>query len=164
MLGQAWNQGVTEVYPEELADLDRTFRYIVDKGLVHATALGCHAQALDFRAPGAARLARYWVARSGASPVIWFTAQEFDANALAYEPVWKEAAKAIAASDGCHHPMTGHDYSTAAGRNVTTWKVLGCWLGKNIGGTLGAPFEWRRQVNDVSFYTQAPRIKPDFRE
>ena len=33
-------------------------------------------------------------------------------------------------------------------------KVLGCWMGKNIGGTLGAPFEWRRQVNDVSFYTQ----------
>ena len=33
-------------------------------------------------------------------------------------------------------------------------KVLGCWLGKNIGGTLGAPFEWRRQVNNVSFYTQ----------
>ncbi len=33
-------------------------------------------------------------------------------------------------------------------------KVLGCWLGKNIGGTLGAPFEWHRQINDVSFYTQ----------
>ncbi len=33
-------------------------------------------------------------------------------------------------------------------------KVLGCWLGKNVGGTLGAPFEWARQVNDVSFYTQ----------
>ncbi len=33
-------------------------------------------------------------------------------------------------------------------------KVLGCWLGKNIGGTLGAPFEWKRQINDVSFYTQ----------
>ena len=33
-------------------------------------------------------------------------------------------------------------------------KTLGCWLGKNIGGTLGAPFEWRRQINDVSFYTQ----------
>lgn len=32
--------------------------------------------------------------------------------------------------------------------------VLGCWLGKSIGGTLGAPFEWRRQVNDVHFYTQ----------
>ncbi|MDA3959636.1 MAG: ADP-ribosylglycohydrolase family protein, partial [Planctomycetota bacterium] len=33
-------------------------------------------------------------------------------------------------------------------------RVLGCWLGKNIGGTLGAPFEWRRQVNEVDFYTQ----------
>jgi len=33
-------------------------------------------------------------------------------------------------------------------------KVLGCWMGKNIGGTLGAPFEWRRQLNNVSFYTQ----------
>ncbi len=33
-------------------------------------------------------------------------------------------------------------------------KVLGCWTGKNIGGTLGAPFEWQRQVNDVTFYTQ----------
>ena len=33
-------------------------------------------------------------------------------------------------------------------------KVLGCWMGKNIGGTLGAPFEWKRQVNDVTYYTQ----------
>jgi ADP-ribosylglycohydrolase. len=33
-------------------------------------------------------------------------------------------------------------------------KVAGCWMGKNIGGTLGAPFEARRQINDVSFYTQ----------
>ena len=33
-------------------------------------------------------------------------------------------------------------------------KVLGCWMGKNIGGTVGAPFEWKRQVNDITFYTQ----------
>jgi ADP-ribosylglycohydrolase len=33
-------------------------------------------------------------------------------------------------------------------------KVLACWLGKNIGGTLGAPMEWQRQVNNVTFYTQ----------
>jgi len=32
-------------------------------------------------------------------------------------------------------------------------KVYGCWLGKNIGGTLGAPFEGQRQVQSVSFYT-----------
>ncbi len=33
-------------------------------------------------------------------------------------------------------------------------KVTACWLGKNIGGTLGMPMEWHRQLNDVSFYTQ----------
>ena len=33
-------------------------------------------------------------------------------------------------------------------------KVLGCWIGKNIGGTIGAPFEWKRQVNNVEFYVQ----------
>lgn len=33
-------------------------------------------------------------------------------------------------------------------------KVLGCWMGKNIGGTLGAPFEWKRQINNITFYTQ----------
>jgi hypothetical protein len=33
-------------------------------------------------------------------------------------------------------------------------KVLGCWTGKNIGGTIGAPFEWFRQTNAITFYTQ----------
>lgn len=33
-------------------------------------------------------------------------------------------------------------------------KVLGCWMGKCIGGTLGAPFECKRGVFDVDFYTQ----------
>lgn len=33
-------------------------------------------------------------------------------------------------------------------------KVHGCWLGKNIGGTLGAPFECIRGTFDLDFYTQ----------
>lgn len=32
-------------------------------------------------------------------------------------------------------------------------KVMGCWLGKNIGGTLGMPMEWERKKNDVTYYT-----------
>ncbi len=39
-------------------------------------------------------------------------------------------------------------------------KVLGCWMGKNIGGTVGAPFEWKRQVNNISFYTQELKGEP----
>lgn len=32
-------------------------------------------------------------------------------------------------------------------------KVKGCWLGKNAGGTLGAPFESVRVAEDIEFYT-----------
>ncbi|AUS97466.1 hypothetical protein CDQ84_06510 [Clostridium thermosuccinogenes] len=39
-------------------------------------------------------------------------------------------------------------------------KVLGCWMGKNAGGTLGAPMEWKRQVNNVTFYTQDMKGEP----
>jgi ADP-ribosylglycohydrolase len=34
-------------------------------------------------------------------------------------------------------------------------KVFACWLGKNIGGTLGAPYEGRLYVNDLTFYGQS---------
>ena len=32
-------------------------------------------------------------------------------------------------------------------------RVLGCFVGKNIGGTLGMPMEWERSKNDVTYYT-----------
>lgn len=33
-------------------------------------------------------------------------------------------------------------------------KLYGCWTGKNIGGTLGAPFECLRGAYDIDYYTQ----------
>ena len=42
------------------------------------------------------------------------------------------------------------------GRNEYRDKVYGCWMGKNIGGTLGAPFECRTWVNCLSFYHKLP--------
>ena len=43
--------------------------------------------------------------------------------------------------------------------NETDFKdrVYACWLGKNIGGTLGMPFEGKKEVNNVTFYT---KLKP----
>jgi len=35
-------------------------------------------------------------------------------------------------------------------------KVFACWLGKNIGGTLGAPFEGRKYVNALDYYDPLP--------
>lgn len=35
-------------------------------------------------------------------------------------------------------------------------KVYGCWLGKNIGGTLGAPYEGRKELLSLSYYDPVP--------
>jgi ADP-ribosylglycohydrolase len=34
-------------------------------------------------------------------------------------------------------------------------KILGCWTGKSIGGTLGAPFECNPQMQNLSFYANS---------
>lgn len=35
-------------------------------------------------------------------------------------------------------------------------KIYACWLGKNIGGTLGAPVEGRKDVMDIKWYPKLP--------
>jgi len=39
-------------------------------------------------------------------------------------------------------------------------KLLGCWAGKNIGGTIGGPFEGKPGPLDIRFYTQKLEGKP----
>jgi len=36
-------------------------------------------------------------------------------------------------------------------------KVHACWLGKNIGGTLGAPYECRKWVNSLEYFDPVPK-------
>jgi ADP-ribosylglycohydrolase len=42
------------------------------------------------------------------------------------------------------------------GRNEYRDKVFACWLGKNIGGTLGAPWECPRHTHALEFYDPMP--------
>ena len=39
-------------------------------------------------------------------------------------------------------------------------KVQACWLGKNIGGTLGMPFEGATEPHDITFYTNVKQGEP----
>lgn len=39
-------------------------------------------------------------------------------------------------------------------------KVYACWLGKNIGGTLGMPFEGKTDINNLTFYTDIKKGEP----
>ncbi len=38
--------------------------------------------------------------------------------------------------------------------------VYACWLGKNIGGTLGVPFEGKTDINNINFYTNVKEGEP----
>lgn len=39
-------------------------------------------------------------------------------------------------------------------------KILGCWMGKNIGGTLGTPFEGTKEMPEIDFYTTGQNGEP----
>ena len=108
-----------------LRDADRYFRYIADKGLVHANAefffptrltekLGRDLSALE-------RLSRYWVARFGAWPVMWTIAQEIDDDTARPRPhifytskdsPWYDVARFVHAADAYRHPLSGHQENT----------------------------------------------------
>ena len=41
-------------------------------------------------------------------------------------------------------------------------KIHACWVGKNIGGTMGTPYEGKREMNDISgFVTDKGVILPN---
>ena len=35
-------------------------------------------------------------------------------------------------------------------------KIYACWIGKNIGGTMGTPYEGSRALNDISGFVTPP--------
>ena len=66
-------------------ELDRYYKYIAEKGLVHANAaLGAQqlAENEGYR-NNIESLTRYWVARYGAYPVLWTLGQEVDSGVIA---------------------------------------------------------------------------------
>ena len=39
-------------------------------------------------------------------------------------------------------------------------KVYACWTGKNIGGTIGGPYEGKREILNVTGFTTKPGAAP----
>ena len=106
---------------------DRYYQYLADKGFVHANAEFFFAASMSKQLAGdpAAidRLARYWVARFGAYPVMWTLAQEAD-NDFYYERhrghnfyratnnPWVVVAESLHRADAYNHPLTAHQENT----------------------------------------------------
>ncbi|MCL2752393.1 MAG: DUF4038 domain-containing protein [Firmicutes bacterium] len=110
-------------------DLDRRFEYIADAGLVHTNAQLFFTSVLgydrdNFSDKYIEQLARYWVARYAAFPVMWTTAQEADNDFYygrdnpwfdAERNPWKIVFNAVHKYDPYNHPLTAHqEYATTA--------------------------------------------------
>lgn len=105
-------------------DIDRKFNYLIEKGFVINTSIGsAHNFALVLGKKGAEMLAKYWVARYGAYPLIWMTAQEVDLDKHKYLEIWKAAAQTIHKYDDYRHPHSAHlwDNSNPTLFNSDNW-------------------------------------------
>lgn len=122
--------GFTSADLPGFANLDRKYKYIADQGLVHANAefswVGDPALYPIFTEAYMARLAKYWVARYGAYPVIWTIAQEVDKNYYgAFNATtinkWFAAAQSIADNDAYHQPVMPHMENTDQTTSADSW-------------------------------------------
>lgn len=128
-VGYNLSDGVTEGDIIFFSKLDERFKYIADKGLVHANAQLFFVSELGMNRAKYSdsyleRLCRYWVARYSAYPVMWTTAQECDndmyhgrLNSVGQDEnpyfnsdtnPWKLVANYIYKYDPYKHPQTAH--------------------------------------------------------
>lgn len=121
--GYDLSNGLTENDLSYFSNLDERFKYVADRGLVHANAQFFFVSTLGWNRanyPDAylEKLARYWVARYSAYPVLWTTAQECDNDFnfaehqhdyyTAETNPWKRVASYMHQYDPYKHPLTAH--------------------------------------------------------
>jgi hypothetical protein len=146
-----FKHGFTSADLAGLANLDRKYKYIADHGLVHANAEICWvadpAEFPIFTESYMARLARYWVARYGAYPVIWTIAQEIDKDHYGtYDATtikkWFAAAQSIADNDAYHQPLMPHMENTDHTTASNSW-----WSNKPFHS--GWAVQWQGDLTDM---------------
>ncbi len=128
--------GVDEKDIEGFKEADKYFSYIAEKGLVHANAqffyISNMTPEIFENKRYLEKLARMWVARYSAYPVLWTLAQEADNDFYAERasaPLWNytnnpwvSVAEYIHKYDAYGHPLTAHqentDFTTVTGRGT----------------------------------------------
>ena len=140
-------------------NLDRKFKYLADKGMVHANAQLFFANELGIKRekyPDSyiEKLTRYWVARYGAYPVMWTCAQEVDndfyfdrandqRNFDAENNPWKIVAKSLYKYDAYRHPLTAHmEYASGEALHDGHGTIAGNSSFKNIEGHNWYACQW----------------------
>jgi len=148
--GYDLRDGLQEADLPFFADIDRRFDYIANAGLSHANMqLFFTSEPFNGNYPEAylRQLARYWVARYAAYPVMWITAQEVDDDfygvyaAPAINP-WLAVAAEVAASDPYKHPLSAHQEA----RHLAELSTF-----KNVPGYSFYAMQWSQRLHKTPF-------------
>ncbi|MEN8249055.1 MAG: DUF5060 domain-containing protein [Bacteroidota bacterium] len=129
------SNGFTQTDLAGFQELDERFKYVAEKGFVHANSQLFFVSELGYKRQSypdeyLEKLCRYWVARYAAYPVLWTTAQECDDD-YKFPPYsdhdywdittnpWKLVASYVHQYDPYNHPLTAH-MEYIAWTNATT--------------------------------------------
>ena len=120
---------------------DKKFQYIAKKGLLHANSQITFATKIvddGYTPEFLIKMAKMWVARFGAYPVLWTIAQEVDPNHYGKvdDAKWRIVAETLYLNDCYKHPLTGHMCNSSACNTKTTTfgdKYYHSWFGMQPG-------------------------------
>ena len=114
--GSAWGPGgfFIDLNPSFWQNNDQRIQYLASKGMVISMAQGIGRSMRDASVESDhKRLARYILARYGAYPTVWITAQEYnDANAGACGPCWANVAAYVFDLDPYKRANSMHNAAT----------------------------------------------------
>ena len=164
---------------------DRYYRAIADEGLVHANAEFFFASAMRAEHTDAQlkSMARYWVARFGAFPVLWTLAQEVDNDFYrergdqkwydySCNP-WVKVAQYMHEVDAYAHPLSAHQentwYTTVTGLGTQDDKSnisgsgVSAFASEETAGLTGHNW-WAAQWSPSLTSSQRPEVIKDYLE
>ena len=114
--GPAWlnDNFFNDLNPSFWQNIDQRLNYVASKGLVISLAQGIGRSMKNSSSePDHKRLARYLLARYGAYPTVWITAQEYnDASAGSCGPCWANVASYIFDLDPYKRANSMHNAAT----------------------------------------------------
>lgn len=146
-------------------DADKYFKYIADKGLVHANSQFFFTSEMSQLVAGKSQaeyqavldtLTRYWIARFGAYPVMYTVAQEVDNDYYSGMNItpWKYVCESLYRQDPYKNPISAHQEAAEHEINNSKYNETAA-SNSSFRDTTGHTWwatQWKAKLNDTFDY------------
>ena len=146
-------------------DADKYFKYIADKGLVHANSQFFFTSEMSQLVAGKSQaeyqaildtLTRYWIARFGAYPVMYTVAQEIDNDYYSGMNItpWKYVCESLYRQDPYKNPISAHQEAAEHEINNSKYNETAASNSsfRDVTGHTWWATQWKAKLNDSFDY------------